>query len=755
MRDFVDPVNGLDRIIPLTVLRRAKGFAIFSIFRLGFLLTARAGSGVVVAKNEDGTWSAPSALGIGGIGGGFSAGAEVTDFIVVLNSRAAVRSFMATGSLQLGGNLSVAVGPLGRSAEASGALNSSGKVAAMFSYSKSQGLFGGESQSCPCGVAHRNWHWLAHTALPSPLYFLTPAHTGVSLEGTILVDRSDANSKAYGRSITAKQILSGNIEPPAFSAGLIGTIERLSLTGRMAEAARADEIEPGAGRDSWSMDEDDNGSRRSGIAGTSDTGLEKYFSQAELDSRQRRVERGEVVPGASQRREQRTKPKPEKDPFATSEDEDAAAYSLDRDNATRNAGTYAFSGSGGGSITNSPNAGRGTDYGRQRAGSKSSFSGYFDDIMPQNKEKRSYSPINGKRPSLGHRKASSSFSIPKFGKNKTQTPPPFGSSRRTPPPESLLGNGYEEFHGQGSSSEDDLGPGLRNADPSGPFGAPDFQGTSSRASPRRDPYANGGLRKTTPADAVRAASRGENRSAARPNTDAFGDLWNTEKAREASSGLDSLDRELQRNNTRKSTFDSFSGPSNGSFQGPARPSSGSLIDRSKFSKSPSTLSKTFRTGSGGAFRSFSYNNKAEALNSASSEDEDRAWGQPYSRGTTPRAYTNSTSNYPSSVQRRTSPFDDDFFTTPSVSTGSPATTSGTTAATSAASSTAALAHLPSQGRVIASYDFQGQQADDLSFGRGEVLVVLKKTDSTNDWWLGKNTRGQVGSFPANFVEWVD
>jgi lipid-binding SYLF domain-containing protein len=140
-----DSVNGLDRIIPLTVLRRAKGFAIFSIFRLGFLLTARAGSGVVIAKLPDGTWSAPSALGIGGIGGGFSAGAEVTDFIVVLNSRSAVRSFMATGSLQLGGNLSVAVGPVGRSAEASGALNSSGKVAAMFSYSKSQGLFGGES----------------------------------------------------------------------------------------------------------------------------------------------------------------------------------------------------------------------------------------------------------------------------------------------------------------------------------------------------------------------------------------------------------------------------------------------------------------------------------------------------------------------------------------------------------------------------------------------------------------------------------
>lgn len=39
---------------------------------------------------------------------------------------------MAAGSLTLGGNMSLAVGPLGRNGEASGALSTSGKVAAMF-----------------------------------------------------------------------------------------------------------------------------------------------------------------------------------------------------------------------------------------------------------------------------------------------------------------------------------------------------------------------------------------------------------------------------------------------------------------------------------------------------------------------------------------------------------------------------------------------------------------------------------------------
>lgn len=111
-------------------------------------------------------WSAPSAIGSAGLGVGGQLGAEMTDFLVVLNS-AAVRlrfytsgiissdqssagscgfkahvqyaslilscqkSFMSAGSLTLGGNLSIAVGPLGRNGEAIGSLNSKGKIAAM------------------------------------------------------------------------------------------------------------------------------------------------------------------------------------------------------------------------------------------------------------------------------------------------------------------------------------------------------------------------------------------------------------------------------------------------------------------------------------------------------------------------------------------------------------------------------------------------------------------------------------------------
>ncbi|OXC60440.1 hypothetical protein C358_04155 [Cryptococcus neoformans MW-RSA852] len=220
LRSFVDANNnGLDKVIPRTVLERAAGFAIFTVFKAGFLFSARAGSGVVVARLPDGTWSPPSAIGLGGLGFGGQAGAEVTDFLIVLNSRSAVTSFMSAGSLTIGGNLSVAVGPLGRNAEGSGALNSKGKVAAMYSYSKTKGLFG-----------------------------------GVSVEGSVILERQDANRLAYGGNPSSKQILSGIFDPPEWADVLIDQLEKSTgLPGGQRWTSR-DEAGEGGGM-GWSTPE--------------------------------------------------------------------------------------------------------------------------------------------------------------------------------------------------------------------------------------------------------------------------------------------------------------------------------------------------------------------------------------------------------------------------------------------------------------------------------------------------------------------
>lgn len=180
LTSFVKPNQMIryEEVIPPHVLQNAYGLCILTVLRAGFLFSGRAGSGLIVARLPDGTWSPPSGVMTAGAGTGGMIGADLTDFIFVLNSPEAVKTFASAGTLQLGGNISLAAGPLGRAGEAGGAAGTSG-VATVFSYSKSKGLY-----------------------------------AGISLEGSVLLERKDANQKFYGRSISAKQILSGRIAAP-------------------------------------------------------------------------------------------------------------------------------------------------------------------------------------------------------------------------------------------------------------------------------------------------------------------------------------------------------------------------------------------------------------------------------------------------------------------------------------------------------------------------------------------------------------
>lgn len=166
-------------------LTPCQGIAVFTALRVGFLGSIRFGSGLIVARLPDGSWSAPSAMAMGGLGAGGQFGAELTDFVFVLTTDAAVKTFMQSGNLTLGGNISMAVGPIGRSAEAGGVVGTKGATG-VFAYSKTRGLYG-----------------------------------GLTVEGGVLAERADANKKLYGRKIRAKELLSGSIPPPPESGVLI------------------------------------------------------------------------------------------------------------------------------------------------------------------------------------------------------------------------------------------------------------------------------------------------------------------------------------------------------------------------------------------------------------------------------------------------------------------------------------------------------------------------------------------------------
>lgn len=180
---------GQDEVIPPYILKEAKGLAIITVLKAGFLFSGRAGSGVIVARLPDNTWSAPSAIGLAGAGAGGLVGVELTDFVFILNTEEAVKSFSEIGTLTLGGNASVSAGPLGRNAEAD-ASASAGGVSTVFAYSKSKGLF-----------------------------------AGVSLEGSMIVERRETNRKCYGDNCTSKLILSGRVRPPRGSEALYRVLD--------------------------------------------------------------------------------------------------------------------------------------------------------------------------------------------------------------------------------------------------------------------------------------------------------------------------------------------------------------------------------------------------------------------------------------------------------------------------------------------------------------------------------------------------
>jgi len=169
----------LEKAIPRDVLRQAKGLAIMSVVKAAFIFSAKGGQGVVVARTPRG-WSGPSFIATGGGGWGLQAGAQVTDFVIVLNTDAAVQAFSRGGNVTIGVDLSAAAGPVGRTA--AGAVM---PRAAVYSYSRSKGLF-----------------------------------VGVSLEGAVIGTQRQSNFNYYEKLVRADSILSGVTKPPPGAAAL-------------------------------------------------------------------------------------------------------------------------------------------------------------------------------------------------------------------------------------------------------------------------------------------------------------------------------------------------------------------------------------------------------------------------------------------------------------------------------------------------------------------------------------------------------
>lgn len=181
-----------ERSIPVSVLRGANGLAIFTVAKAGVGITYKLGTGIVIARRENGSWSAPSAIASFGLGWGAQIGGELTDFVIVLRNFEAVKAFSSRVHFSLGGGLSVAAGPLGRVVEADLRAGDEGTTAC-YTYSSSKGAF-----------------------------------LGVSLEGNIVTARSDTNMRFYGDPyLTPTDILFGSVERPRAAAPLYNALHGL------------------------------------------------------------------------------------------------------------------------------------------------------------------------------------------------------------------------------------------------------------------------------------------------------------------------------------------------------------------------------------------------------------------------------------------------------------------------------------------------------------------------------------------------
>ncbi|PQQ08943.1 uncharacterized protein Pyn_16008 [Prunus yedoensis var. nudiflora] len=181
-----------ERSIPLAVLRGAKGLAILTVAKAGVLLSYKLGTGLVIARRSDGSWSAPSSIFSVGLGWGAQIGGELMDFIIVLHDLKAVKTFCSRMHFSLGAGCSVAAGPIGRVLEADMRAGDRGS-GMCYTYSCSKGAF-----------------------------------VGVSLEGNIVATRMDTNLQFYGDPyLTTSDILLGTVDRPKAAEPLYTALENL------------------------------------------------------------------------------------------------------------------------------------------------------------------------------------------------------------------------------------------------------------------------------------------------------------------------------------------------------------------------------------------------------------------------------------------------------------------------------------------------------------------------------------------------
>ncbi len=159
-----------DVAVPRWVAEKCIAVAVFpSVKKGGLVVGGHFGRGVLSAKSsKSGTWSSPSFLTLTGGSFGLQAGGQAIDLVLVVMDQRGLEQLLKN-QFKVGGDASVAAGPVGRDAEASTDLQMRAKI---LSYSRTRGLF-----------------------------------AGITLKGSTIRQDRDANERFYGRAYKSTELV--------------------------------------------------------------------------------------------------------------------------------------------------------------------------------------------------------------------------------------------------------------------------------------------------------------------------------------------------------------------------------------------------------------------------------------------------------------------------------------------------------------------------------------------------------------------
>ncbi|OIW22950.1 hypothetical protein CONLIGDRAFT_586340 [Coniochaeta ligniaria NRRL 30616] len=235
-----DPAKKKSRVlltIPSKVIARAQGLAIFTTVRAGFHVSGASGSGILIARLPDGTWSPPSGIQVHSVGAGFVVGLDIYDCVVVINTPEALTAFTRT-RMSLGSDLAVTAGPWGaggavdfgvpqgdKDKDKRKARDNTGdeKLAGQGTdhvYPATTPGTGAVPLAAPAtGGSKDRKPSPFREAIKKPVYSYVKSrgfYAGVQVDGTVITERKDANAAFYGdRGVTVDRILRGDVRPQA------------------------------------------------------------------------------------------------------------------------------------------------------------------------------------------------------------------------------------------------------------------------------------------------------------------------------------------------------------------------------------------------------------------------------------------------------------------------------------------------------------------------------------------------------------